>query len=371
MNLYLPERGVLLVAEQATHTLHNLLTLRGAQVRDAQAWAGYLTEAIQLFGAADVLIGSHHWPAWGRAEVARALTLQRDAYAYLHDQTVRLMNRGLTGAEIAEELTEFPGELGRAWALRGYYGSISHNVKAVYQRYMGWYDGNPAHLWPHPPAAAAARYVEAMGGADAVVALAGKSFHEGDLRWAAELLNHVVFAEPAHAAARELLARTYERLARAQENAIWRNIYLTGARELRSADAPKPNLVSKVDNPDVLSALTTGQLFHALAVRLDGPRAASHRLVLRWEFTDAGETWTVLVGNGVLTPMRGDAPGGEQPRLTLRMRRADFVSVLAGLATFEEMAGSGAVRLAGDATALATLTGLLEAPDRNFAIVTP
>ncbi|WP_329236359.1 MBL fold metallo-hydrolase [Streptomyces sp. NBC_00111] len=372
MNFHLPDHRVLLIAENVNHSLHNVLTLRGAQVRDAHAWASYITESIQLFDGTDTLIGSHNWPTWGHDAVMRMLTQQRDAYAYLHDQTVRLMNQGLTGPEIAEEIQAFPGELGRAWNVRGYYGSISHNVKAVYQRYMGWYDGNPAHLWPHPPVGQAERYVAAIGGADTTVARAREAFEDGDLRWAAELLNHVLFAEPEHASARELQIATYEQLGFAQENGTWRNIYLTGAKELREAGQEKrAKGAPRAESVDMLAALSTGQIFDSLAVRLDGPRAAAHRLLLRWEFTDTDETWTLLVGNGVLTPMRGDAPGEEPPQLTLRLERATLDRALAQRVSFPEAIGSGAITVDGDVTVLSTFHGLLETPRRTFPIVLP
>ncbi|WP_327170814.1 MBL fold metallo-hydrolase [Streptomyces sp. NBC_01336] len=371
-NFYLPDHRVLLIAENVNHSLHNVLTLRGAQVRDAHAWASYITESIQLFDGAEILVGSHNWPTWGHDDVMRMLTQQRDAYAYLHDQTVRLMNQGLTGPEIAEEIHSFPGELGRAWSVRGYYGSLSHNVKAVYQRYMGWYDGNPAHLWQHPPVEQAKRYVAAIGGADATVASAREAVEGGDLRWAAELLNHVLFAEPGHSGARELQAETYERLGFGQENGTWRNIYLTGAKELREAGQVRRRTGAPgKDSVDMLAALSTRQLFESMAVRLDGPRAAAHRLLLRWEFIDTDEVWTLLLGNGVLTPMKGDAPGGESPQLTVRLERASLDLILAQHTSFPEAIGSGAVRMEGDATVLATFHGLLEKPARNFPIVLP
>ncbi|MER5768621.1 alkyl/aryl-sulfatase [Streptomyces sp. NPDC001985] len=372
LNFHLPDHRVLLIAENVNHSLHNVLTLRGAQVRDAHAWAAYITESIQLFHGAEVLIGSHNWPTWGRDRVLRMLTQQRDAYAYIHDQTVRLMNRGLTGPEIAEEIQSFPGELGRAWNTRGYYGSLSHNIKAVYQRYMGWYDGNPAHLWQHPPVEQAKRYVAAIGGADATVASAREAVGAGDLRWAAELLNHVLFAEPGHTGARELQIAVYESLGRAQENGTWRNIYLTGAKELREAgETVSRSGAPGAESVEMLAGLATGSVFESMAVRLDGPRAAAHRLLLRWEFTDTREVWTLLVGNGVLTPMRGEAPGGERPQATLTLERATLNRVLAQRTTFAEAIGSGAIALAGDATVLATFHGLLEKPTRNFPIVLP
>ncbi|RFC70088.1 alkyl sulfatase dimerization domain-containing protein [Streptomyces sp. AcE210] len=372
MNFYLPDRHVLLIAENVNHSLHNVLTLRGAQVRDAHAWASYITESIQLFDEAEVLMGSHNWPTWGKDEVIRMLTEQRDAYAYLHDQTVRLMNQGLTGPEIAEEIQAFPGELGKAWSVRGYYGSLSHNVKAVYQRYMGWYDGNPSHLWQHPPVEQAKRYVAAIGGADATVDSAREAVESGDLRWAAELLNHVLFAEPEHATARELQIATYEQLGFAQENGTWRNIYLTGAKELREAGQERRGTGAPgKESVDMLAALATGQIFDSMAVRLDGPRAAAHRLLLRWEFSDTDEIWTLLVGNGVLTPMRGDAPRAEAPQLTLRLERTMLDRILAQRTSFPEAIGSGAVTVEGDITVLATFHGLLEKPRRNFPIVLP
>ncbi|MFI5630260.1 alkyl/aryl-sulfatase [Streptomyces sp. NPDC051664] len=372
MNFYLPDHRVLLIAENVNHSLHNVLTLRGAQVRDAHAWASYITESIRLFDRAEVLIGSHNWPTWGNDEVMRMLAEQRDAYAYIHDQTVRLMNQGLTGPEIAEEIQSFPGQLARAWSVRGYYGSISHNVKAVYQRYMGWYDGNPAHLWQHPPVEQAKRYVAAIGGAEATVATAREAFEAGDLRWAAELLNHVLFAEPEHLSARELQIASYERLGFAQENGTWRNIYLTGAKELREAgQGTRRTGAPGKESVEMLAALATGQIFESMAVRLDGPRAAAHRLLLRWEFTDTDEVFTLLVGNGVLTPMKGDAPGGEAPQLTLRLERAVLNMVLAQRTTFTEAIGSGAITVEGDVTVLATFHGLLEKPARNFPIALP
>ncbi|NEE21807.1 MBL fold metallo-hydrolase, partial [Streptomyces sp. SID7499] len=212
MLIHFPDLRVLCTAEDATHTLHNLLTLRGAVVRDPHNWSRYLTETIDLFGdTTDVAFASHHWPTWGQERVRNFLTVQRDLYGYLHDQTLRLINKGWTGSEIAEHL-QLPPALEKAWSTHGYYGSVSHNLKAVYQRYMGWFDGNPAHLWQHTPTEAGRRYVEFMGGADTVVAKARDSFGSGDLRWAAEVLNHVVLTRPDHTAARELLADTYEQL---------------------------------------------------------------------------------------------------------------------------------------------------------------
>ena len=233
MHFYFPGFRALCLAENATHTQHNLLTLRGALVRDPRVWSGYLTEAIETFGErTDVAFASHHWPTWGAERVVEFLATQRDLYGYLHDQTLRMLNQGHNGAEIAE-MIQLPPALESAWNARGYYGSVSHNVKAIYQRYMGWFDGNPARLWQHPPTAAATRYVAAMGGIESVVALARTAVGEGDFRWAATLLDHAVFADPDHEGARELQADTLEQLAYGSENGTWRNFFLSGATELR------------------------------------------------------------------------------------------------------------------------------------------
>lgn len=219
LNIHFPGHAALCTAENATHNLHNLLTLRGAQVRDPHDWAHYLTEAVQLFGdATDVVFASHHWPVWGREDALTFLSEQRDLYAYLHDQTLRLLNQGRTGPEIAEEL-RLPPALERAWHTHGYYGSVSHNTKAVYQRYMGWFDGNPARLWAHPPTEAATRYVDFMGGADTVLSRARASYAEGDFRWVVEVVGHVLFADPDHAGALALQANALEQLGYAARTA--------------------------------------------------------------------------------------------------------------------------------------------------------
>jgi alkyl sulfatase BDS1-like metallo-beta-lactamase superfamily hydrolase len=257
MNFFFPDRNALCMAENATHTLHNVLTLRGALVRDPRIWARYLTEAIGMFAdQTDAVFASHHWPTWGRDDVLTFLSGQRDIYAYLHDQTLRLMNKGYTGPEIAEMLT-LPPALDSRWDIKGYYGSVSHNVKAIYQRYMGWFDGNPAHLWEHPPVEAAKRYVEYMGGADAVLDKARKSLADGDLRWVAEVVNHVIFADPSNTEARELQAQALEQLGYGCENGTWRNFYLTGASELRGTMAGTP---TSIVSSDMLAALTVEQL---------------------------------------------------------------------------------------------------------------
>jgi len=365
MHVYLPEREALCMAENATHVLHNILTLRGAQVRDAQAWAGYLTEAIDLFGAdLRVVFASHHWPTWGRERAVEYLTLQRDLYAYLHDQTLRMLNQGMTGAEIAEAMV-LPPALEDAWHARGYYGSVSHNVKAIYQRYLGWYDGNPAHLWPHPPEAAARRYVQFMGGADAVVARARESFAAGDFRWVAEVLNHVVFAEPDHQAARELLADTYEQLGFGAENGTWRCAYLSGAHELRHGNFGTP--VTPMSS-DVLAQLTPGQLFAALAIRVDGPRCWQEHITVDIAFTDTSTRYRLTLRNGALTYTA--AAQHTAPDAVLHLPSTALPGLVAGGVDPSQLAAAG-VEVDGNASVIGQLLGTLDRPDPDFAIVTP
>lgn len=364
MHFYFPDLKALCAAENATHTLHNLLTLRGAVVRDPHAWSGYLTEAIDLFGEAEVVFASHHWPTWGRERVVEFLSLQRDLYGYLHDQTVRLLNKGLVGAEIAEQL-RLPPALESTWSTRGYYGSVSHNVKAVYQRYLGWFDGNPAHLWEHPPVERATRYVALGGGADAVVAAARAAVDADDLRWAAELLNHVVFAEPDHAAARELLADTYEQLGYGAENGTWRNFFLSGATELRDGAFGTP---TQAASADLVAQLSPPMLFDALAVQVDGPRAWDERLTIDVVLTDSGERYRLRLANGVLT--HSAAAQHDAADLTLTTTTASLPALALGQVAPDGLAEAG-IELSGDASALDRLVAVLDPGDPDFAIVTP
>jgi alkyl sulfatase BDS1-like metallo-beta-lactamase superfamily hydrolase len=363
MHFFFPDFGALCMAENATHTLHNTLTLRGALVRDPHIWAGYLTEAIDLFGdRAEVAFASHHWPTWGKERVHEFLSVQRDMYAYLHDQTLRLLNRGFTGMEIAETF-ELPPALQKVWHTHGYYGSYSHNVKAVYQRYMGWFDGNPAHLWMHPPVAAGERYVEFMGGADEVVRKARGSFDAGDYRWAAEVLNHVVFADPSHTGARDLLADTYEQLGYGAENGTWRNFYLSGAHELRHGSFGTPGVASSLD---IVSALTPTMCIDAMAISVDGPRCWDEDLRLDLVISD--EAFRVTLRNGVLT--HTTAPQHEAPQATLRLAAPQLAGLLVGALGPEDLAAGGAT-LEGDAAAVLRLFTALVRPDPDFPIVTP
>jgi len=348
-------------ASWSRRSLHNILTLRGAVVRDPHAWARYLTEAIELFGGrADVVFASHHWPTWGRERVLEFLGLQRDLYAYLHDQTMRLLNQGYTGAEIAEQF-ELPPALERAWHAHGYYGSVSHNVKAIYQRYLGWYDGNPARLWQHPPQEAAKRYVAFMGGADVVMDKARASYQEGDLRWAAQVLDHVVFAEPGHQAARALLADVLEQLGFGSENGTWRNAYLSGATELRSG-----NLGTPIGAPaELLGQLPPELFFDAVAIQVNGPAAWDLDLAARWVFPDHDATYRTTLRNGVFSYVRG---GSGDVILTLTVPRPALAALAAGDPGAALAAG---LALDGDTTALQQVFGVLQPGDPNFNIIEP
>jgi alkyl sulfatase BDS1-like metallo-beta-lactamase superfamily hydrolase len=362
MHFYFPQFRALCMAENATHNLHNLLTLRGALVRDPHAWSGYLTEAIDTFAdRADVVFASHHWPTWGRENIVEFLSLQRDLYAYLHDQTLRLLNQGHTGAEIAETM-QMPPALERAWHTHGYYGSVSHNVKAIYQRYMGWFDGNPARLWPHPPEAQASRYVEAMGGIDRVVELARQALDSGDFRWAATLLDHAVFSDDHHAGARTLLADTLDRLAYGAENATWRNFFLSGATELRDGNfgtALAPN------SPSLLSALTPEQIFDGLAITVNGPRAWDLDLAIDVALSDLDSNYRLTLHNGVLVHRKAVADSATAS-VTIKLDNALRLIKAAMGDT-----GSPGLEISGDQTALQQLLGVLDPADPAFNIITP
>jgi alkyl sulfatase BDS1-like metallo-beta-lactamase superfamily hydrolase len=366
LTFYLPQQRAFCGAEIVSHNLHNLYTLRGAKVRDALLWSGAIDEALRLFPDAQVVFASHHWPTFGRQRVADYLASQRDVYRFIHDQTLRLANQGYTPREIAEEL-ELPETLRRRFANRGYYGSVRHNAKAVYQFYFGWYDGNPANLDPLPPAEAARRYVAAMGGAAAVREQGRAAHAAGDYRWAATLLDHLVFAEPGDAEARELLAATYDQLGYQAESGPWRDVYLTGALELRhgvqgAGVDPKAAL-------DLLRHLPLERFFQAMATRLSAERADGERLVLNLVFTDVGETWVLTVENAVLRHERRDPDPAAAA--TLRLTRDWLLRLSVGEAGLRETLFGDALEVEGSRTAVLSFFRLLDRPGEPFAIVTP
>lgn len=364
MNFYFPQRSALCTAENTSHTLHNILTIRGALVRDPHAWAHYLTETIDLWGASlDLVFASHHWPTWGRERAVEFLAMQRDMYLYLHDQTLRMLNQGHTGAEIAEIL-ETPPALASQWHTHGYYGSVSHNVKAVYQRYMGWYDANPANLWPHPPEAAATRYVEAMGGRDGAMAVAKRAWESGDYRWCAEVGKHLVFADSDDEEARCLLADALEQIGFGAECGTWRNAYLSGATELRSGNLGTPVSVGA----ELIRSLTVSQVFDSVAVRIDGPRAWDEHLVIGWRMTDEDATYVTELRNGALNHRQAAPP---DDATTLKLTRAALIGLITGGLDLAMAMSDGTVEVEGDPAVLGRLVALIAPVDPNFEIVLP
>lgn len=367
MNFYLPHLKALCLAENANATMHNVLPPRGALVRDSKAWADYLTESIHLYGArTDVMFVSHGWPRWGQDNVASFMATHRDAYKYLHDQSVRLMNKGYTGEEIAEVIA-LPDSLASKWYNRGYYGTMAHNSKAVYQRYLGWYDANPANLNPWPPEQAAVRYVDAMGGKGKALRTAQKAFDEGDYRWAAEVASHLVFADDTNTEARELLAKAFEQMGYQAEGSLWRNMYLTGAVEAR-VDPSASGMTTL--SPDVISAISIEQVFDMLAVRVDPQLAEGKSVTIAFAFPDLGETRLVSIRNSVLV----HEPGTGQPAAaTLTMPKAAFLSMIFAGQKPADLVLKGALTISGDPTAAAILLGVLDPPaaPQPFAIVTP
>ncbi|MGH3744402.1 MAG: alkyl/aryl-sulfatase, partial [Mycobacteriales bacterium] len=365
MMFHFPDMRALCVAENCTSVMHNLYTLRGAQVRDALSWSKYVNEALRLFGDdTDVVFASHNWPRFGADDVRHYLATQRDTYRFLHDQTMRLANSGLVMTEIAEQL-ELPPSLAGEMGNRGYYGTVSHNSKAVYQRYLGWFDANPANLNPYPPVESATRYVAYMGGAAAVLERARRDFDAGDYRWVAQVVNHVVFAEPDNTGARELQAAALEQLGYQAESGPWRNFYLTGAQELRDG---VPTGTGANDPSPLLRAMTIEMIFDVLGVRLDGPRADGESLAVGWRFPDIGEEWTLRLEHAAVNAwpaLDGDVGA------TLTMPRAALTAMLVNPASLQAAVQDGTVTIDGDAGVLLRLFGLLSPPTPNFAIVEP
>ncbi|NLU84685.1 alkyl sulfatase dimerization domain-containing protein [Rhodococcus sp. HNM0569] len=367
MNFYFPDLRALCMAENATHTLHNLLTLRGALVRDPHVWSQYLTESINRYARrSDVLFASHHWPTWDTDRLTEFLSVQRDLYGYLHDQTLRAINKGATGIEIAESF-QLPPAVENVWHTHGYYGSVSHNVKAIYQRYMGWFDGNPARLWEHTPVESAKRHVEFMGGAGAVLEKARKSFDEGDFRWVAQVLDYVIFADPGNTDARELQADTLDQLGYGSENGTWRNFFLMGAYELRHGGVGTPTVAAA---PDIQGALTVEQVFDAVALLVDGPKAWSAKLTIDWRITDENVLHRTELRNGLLVHF--DTDGSlPAPDTTITLTRPVLIDVVLGGADPGPLVADGTILAEGTQGSFEKLVSHLDRPDPDFAIVTP
>ncbi len=364
---YLPDMKAFYAAEEANGTMHNLYTLRGALVRDALLWSGYLHEAADLIDTeTQVLFGGHSWPRWEYDSIVEYLRKQGDAYRYLHDQTLRLANHGYTMDEISEQI-ELPPELGQAWYNRGYYGSVSHNVRAVYNKYLGYFDGNPATLHELPPEDVGKKYVEFMGGADAVLEKAQAAYDNAEYRWVAEVVNHLVFADPDNEAARKLQANALEQLGYRAESGQWRNFYLTGAQELRNGVEQATTI--RTVSPDMVGALTLNDFFNYSAVRLNGEKAAGKRILLNFEFEDSGDHYLVDLSNGVLHHKAGAA--SDTADATVRLSRQSLVALMLAGIPVDALMTSGSISIDGDVTALKDLVSLLDNFEFWFNIVTP
>jgi alkyl sulfatase BDS1-like metallo-beta-lactamase superfamily hydrolase len=351
MNFFFPDLGLLCMAENCTHTLHNLYPIRGAQTRDALAWSKYIHEALLLWGdRTDTLFASHHWPRFGRDDVKAFLAMQRDVYRWLHDQTMRLANQGYVPTEISAAL-ELPAAFDQSH-VRGYYGTVSHNVKSVYNRYLGWYDGNPAHLDPIPPVEAGQRYVEYMGGADEVLDRAERSFEEGDYRWVAEVVNHVVFADPTNQRARHLQARALEQLGYQAESATWRNAYLTGAQELRVGS---PTGV-RVPTRDLSQAMTAEQILDAIGVRFNPAAFPRETMTCNVHLTDLDQDHVLGVARSAInhTPDHRS----DQADVAVSISRPLLMAAIADPATLDDPG----VEISGDGQALVEFLASLDEP---------
>ena len=364
MNFYLPAFKALCMAENANGAMHNLLTPRGAQVRDAKGWADYLLEARRLYaGKSDVVFTSHFWPRWGSAEVGRYLQLHAQAYAFVHNESVRLMNNGLNAAEIAEAIT-LPPALGLAWFNRPNYGSLKFNARAVYQRYLGAYDGDPVTLDPLPRNDVAVRYVAAMGGADKVMALARDAAAKGDDRWAATLLGHLVRSAPDNAAAKEALAQAFEQLAYRAEASPWRDFYLTGALELRSGIQQ-----SAVSGGNGIAAnLEVAQLLDTMSVRVVPDRATGAPFTVAFVIPDARERHLVTIANGVMVHEKGATDPADA---TLTVPRLALIAMVGGQAKAMVLIDKGTLKIEGDPLVLQRFLGLFQPPRAHFPLVTP
>ncbi len=368
MMFYFPHRKAFYAAEEANAVLHNLYTLRGAQVRSGADWAKWLDEAIDLFGdEMDLVFGGHHWPRWGREEGKAYLASQRDLYKYIHDQTLHLANQGLTPLEIAEKI-KLPEAISQKWFNRGYYGTVNHNSKATYQLYLGFFDGNPSNLNPHPPVEAGKRYVALAGGPEALLANAREAYAEGDYRWVAEVVKHLVFADPGHEEGRWLLADALEQLGYQSESGPWRNFYLTGARELRGAGPGLAGTVATA-SPDILAGMSSEMIFDLLSVTLDGEKAADADMAVHLDFVDRGESWLVIIADGVLRSYPNRR--ADSPDVALEINRADFMDVLSGSVSLPELLRDGDASLEGGLLAIRKFGSLFDRAEPDFEIVLP
>lgn len=341
--------------------------MRGAKIRDPLAWSKYLNETLDRWGTkTDVLFGMHHWPVFGNKAGLNHLKKQRDMYRYINDQTLRLANHGETMVEIAEQVA-LPKALATYWSNRGYYGSLNHDVKATYVLYLGWFDGNPASLHVHPPVESSTRYVDFMGGADAVLKKAKDSFDKGDYRWVAEVVNHVVFVDPKNQAARDLQAAALEQLGYQAEAGPWRNFYLTGAKELREGvkQLPTPDTAS----PDTVRAMSLDLFFDYIAMRVNGPKAAGKSIMLNFDFPDTKEQYLLELSNSALSHLAGRQ--SDKADATVIIDRSTLNDIVLGETMLEKEVSGGKGKVESDAQKLGDLVALLDKFEFWFNILTP
>ena len=365
--MYYPDFRVLNMTEITTQNFHNLLPMRGALVRDSLSWSKYIGGALHRYGASsEVLIAQHNWPVWSGERVRGFMRKQRDAYKFVHDQTVRLMNYGYVGAEIAE-MVKLPASLNQEWSAHSFYGNLKHNIRAIYQRYLGHYDGNPANLDALPPVAAAKKSVEYMGGADAVLKKARADFARAEYRWVAQVASQLVFADPANRDARELAADAFEQLGYQAESATARNAYLQGAFELRNG---VPNLpAGSGAAPDIIRSLPLDMYFDFMAVRLNGAKAAGKTMVLNWRFTDSNQNYVLNLENSALTFVEDMQADDADATLTLTRATLDEISLRK--TTFASALQSGQIAISGKKEKLAELLGMLDDFPIRFPVVEP
>ncbi|WP_312053562.1 alkyl sulfatase dimerization domain-containing protein [Pantoea brenneri] len=364
---FIEEKKVIQTAEDVTHTLHNTYSLRGAKIREPLPWSKYINDAINRWGdKADILMAQHHWPTWGNDNVNKLLKSQRDLYRYINDQTLRMANEGLTRDEIAAQF-KLPPSLATMWANRGYYGSVSHDVKATYVLYLGWFDGNPATLDELPPEDAAKKYVEYMGGADSILQKAKSDYDKGDYRWVAQVVSKVVFADPDNKAARNLEADALEQLGYQAESGPWRNFYLTGAQELRNGvkQLPTPNTAS----PDTVRAMTPEMFFDYLALHINGEKAANAKAVLNVDFGGDGGKYKLELENGVLNHTANSS--AQNADATLTLSRETLNKVILKEETLKQAQDKGEVKITGNADKVNELLGYMDKFDFWFNMVTP
>ena len=365
MMMYFPEKKALCLSEVAVKLMHNVYTIRGAKVRDALVWSKYINETLDLFPDAEVAFASHHWPTWGNANVRQFVANQRDTYRFLHDRALNLANQGQTMPELANA-SFFPKGLAADASSHGYYGTLSHNLRAVYNFYLGYYDANPATLDPLLPTESAKRYVAAMGGEAAVVALGRKAFADGDYRWVVELVNKAVFANPNNAEARALQADALEQLGYQTESATWRNAYLIGALELRSG--PK-DMGASSSGPDTVRGMTNELLFDFIALRLNHEKTDGMKAAISMVFSDSNEVWALELSNSVLNSTRGRVL--KNPDVTITLTRPTFLAMLLQGKKLPELVQAGMVKVEGNPQSFGAVVANIMNFDPIFNVVTP